>query len=218
MLTPAPRTLRGRATRDRIVGAATVLIGTMGVRATALEDVCAEARVSKSQLYHYFSNKEGLARAVVARQTERVLAAQMPPLEHLDSWQGIMEWFERLVALQERRKGIGGCPIGSLASELADHDEAARSDLVTSFDRWQGYLVRGLEQMQQRGELAAEADPQTLALATMASIQGGLVLTRTQRSTRPLRVALDAALAYLRLFDRPEPAKTAGAPTVSHTG
>jgi TetR/AcrR family transcriptional regulator, transcriptional repressor for nem operon len=213
-----PRTERGRATRDRIVASAANLIGTRGVRGTSLDGILAAAQVSKSQLYHYFSSKEDLARAVVARQTERVLAAQMPDLDHLDSWQSIAEWFDRLVALQERRHCMGGCPLGSLASELADHDEAARTDLVTSFERWQGYLVRGLEQMQQRGELAAEADSQTLALATMASIQGGLVLTRTQRSTRPLRVALDAALAYLHLFDRPEPAKTAGAPTVSHTG
>jgi AcrR family transcriptional regulator len=215
MLKPPPRTLRGQATRDRIVGGAAELIGGRGVRATSLDEVCAVAQVSKSQLYHYFSNKEDLVRAVVARQTERVLAAQMPALEHLDSWQGISEWFDRIVALQDRRRWLGGCPLGSLASELADHDEAARSDLVASFERWQWYLACGLEGIQERGELAAEADPDILALATMASIQGGLILTRTQRSSRPLRVALDAAFDYLRTFRRAPTPPSGSSPTNS---
>jgi len=197
---PEPQTDRGRATRERIVASAADLIGRRGVQATGLDQILVAAHVSKSQLYHYFTDKEDLARAVVARQTERVLAAQMPNLEHLDSWEGIAALFDRLVALQERRQCIGGCPIGSLASELADHDESARGDLVVSFERWQGYLVRGLEQMQERDELIAEADPQNLALATMVSIQGGLLLTRTQRDIHPLRVALGAALTHLRMF------------------
>ena len=54
--------------------------------------------------------------------------------------------------------------------------------------------------MRARGELVARADPATLAAATMASIQGGLLLTQTRKNARPLRVALDAALAYLRTF------------------
>jgi TetR/AcrR family transcriptional repressor of nem operon len=195
-----PETARGRATRERIVASAAELIGRQGVQGTSLDQILDGAHVSKSQLYHYFLNKEDLARAVVARQTERVLAAQMPALEHLDSWEGIASWFERLVALQERRQCIGGCPIGSLASELADHHEAARGDLVASFERWQQYLARGLAQMQERGELVSEAVPGTLALATMASIQGGLLLTQTRRDTEPLRVALAAALTHLRMF------------------
>lgn len=197
---PEPQTERGRATRERIVGRAAELIGRSGAQATSLDEVRAAALVSKSQLYHYFANKEDLVRAVVARQTERVLAAQMPELERLDSWEAIARWFDRLVALQERRHCIGGCPIGSLASELADHDAAIRGDLVESFDRWQQYLARGLAQMQERGALAGETNPEVLALATMACIQGGLLLTRIQRDTHPLRVALDAALAYLRMY------------------
>jgi hypothetical protein len=34
----------------------------------------------------------------------------------------IAAWFEALVALQDQRRCVGGCPIGSLASELADHE------------------------------------------------------------------------------------------------
>jgi TetR/AcrR family transcriptional regulator, transcriptional repressor for nem operon len=151
-------------------------------------------------LYHYFQDKGDLVRAVVARQTERVLSAQHPFLDELDSWEAIAGWFDALVALQDQRGCVGGCPIGSLASELADRDEEARRDLTASFDRWEGYFARGLARMAERGELVGSADPATLAMAVMAGIQGGLLLTQTRKVSRPLRVALDAALIYLRNF------------------
>ena len=44
------------------------------------------------------------------------------------------------------------------------------------------------------GGLPAQTDPEDLALATLAELQGGLLLTQLQRDTRPLEVALDAML------------------------
>ncbi len=205
-MTTQPKTRRGQASRERIIASAADLVGEHGVQGTSLDEVLTVARASKSQLYHYFRDKEELVRAVVARQTDRVLAVQMPLLDELDSWAAIAAWFDALVALQDQRGCIGGCPIGSLASELADRDEEARRDLVASFDRWEGYLARGLARMRERGELVAQADPATLAMAVMASIQGGLLLTQTRKTSRPLRVALDTALIYLRSFAASGPA------------
>ena len=71
---------------------------------------------------------------------------------------------------------------------------------MASFDRWEGHLAGGLARMRARGELRDAADPAALAAATMASIQGGLLLAQTRRDTRALRLALDAALAHLRTF------------------
>jgi hypothetical protein len=54
--------------------------------------------------------------------------------------------------------------------------------------------------MRSRGKLRRDADPARLATATLAAIEGGLVLTQTRRDAHQLRVALDAAYAYLRSF------------------
>ncbi|HEV2260271.1 MAG TPA: hypothetical protein VGS06_44765 [Streptosporangiaceae bacterium] len=48
--------------------------------------------------------------------------------------------------------------------------------------------------MHARGDLPASVDPDDLALATLAALQGGLLLAQVQRDTRPLEVALDAML------------------------
>ena len=76
-MTTEPKTRRGQASRERIVASATDLIAERGVQGTSLDDVLATAGASKSQLYHYFRDKEDLVRAVVARQTARVLAAMV---------------------------------------------------------------------------------------------------------------------------------------------
>ncbi|MGV7852690.1 TetR/AcrR family transcriptional regulator, partial [Mycobacterium kansasii] len=58
-------TARGAATRARIVAAAASLVQEHGVAGTSLDDVMAVTATSKSQLYHYFANKDALIREVI---------------------------------------------------------------------------------------------------------------------------------------------------------
>ena len=182
-----------------MLDAATELVFEHGVAGTTLDDVRAAANVSKGQLYHYFADKDDLVHAVIDRTVEQVLGAQ-PRLTNLSSWAAIAAWFDDLVQLQVDRHAIGGCPIGSLAGELVETDEQARTELAAGFDRWEAPLREGLRQMQADGKLRRGADPARLATATLAAIQGGLVLTQTRRDPQQLRIALDAAYAYLRSF------------------
>ena len=199
MSVPEPVTDKGRATRNRVLDAAAALVFERGVAGTALDDVRDAAGVSKGQLYHYFADKDDLVHAVIDRTVEQVLGAQ-PRLTNLSSWAAIAAWFDDLVQLQVNRHAIGGCPIGSLAGELAETDEQARTELAAGFDRWEAPLRDGLRQMQADGKVRHSADPGRLATATLAAIQGGLVLTQTRRDPQQLRIALDAAYAYLRSF------------------
>jgi AcrR family transcriptional regulator len=193
-----PRTERGRATRERIVSAAAGLVYERGIARTSLDDVIERAGVSKSQLYLYFDDRSALLREVVPHNLALVLAAQEPHLVALDSWRAIRAWLDALVELQAGGRARGGCPVGSLVGQLAETDEAARAALADSFTHWQAPLRKGLVAMQARGKLARRADPDELATATMASIQGGLLLTQVRRDPGQLAIALDAAYANLR--------------------
>lgn len=191
-------TTKGELTKARIVRATADLIAKRGVAGTSLDDVCVLTRTSKSQLYHYFPDKAALLRDVVSTQLERVLDAQRPTLDRLDSWAAIARWCDELVEGKAKLGSHGSCPIGSLVTELAEADPIARADLAAAFDRWESYLVAGLTAMQARGELIPSANPRKLAIATMASLQGGLLLGQADRSTQPVRIALDAAMRHLR--------------------
>jgi TetR/AcrR family transcriptional repressor of nem operon len=196
---PVPRlTAKGQATRKRIVAAAALLMYERGVARTSTEDVQTAAGVSASQIYHYFDSKKSLVLAVIAYQTQKMLEIQAPLLSRLDSIESLEAWRDSVVELQQRRQCAGGCPIGSLACELSEADPDARADLSDSFARWTSAIRHGLEAMQARGDLGADADPARLALATLAALQGGLLLTQTRRDTEALEAVLDAMIDRIR--------------------
>ncbi|MER6442371.1 TetR family transcriptional regulator [Streptomyces sp. NPDC001185] len=190
-----PLTPKGRATRERIVAAAARLMYERGLTEATLEDVRAAAGVSGSQIYHYFADKQALLLAVIEFQTAAVLELQEPHFARLDTMAGLRGWRDSLVDYQRRLQCRGGCPIGTLGTEVAESNPEARLAVASGFLRWESAIREGLTAMHARGEL--DADPDDLALATLAALQGGLLLTQIQREVRPLEVALDTMLDHI---------------------
>jgi AcrR family transcriptional regulator len=188
-------TRKGEETRRRIVAAAAQLMYERGLTEATLEDVRAAAGVSGSQIYHYFADKQALLLAVIDYQTEAVLEMQSPHFSRLDTMDWLRAWRDALVEFQRRLQCRGGCPIGSLGSEVAENNPQARLAVASGFLRWESAIRAGLKSMHERGEL--DGDPEDLALATLAALQGGLLLTQIQREVRPLEVALDTMLDHI---------------------
>lgn len=193
-----PTTSRGRRMRRRILETAADLMHTQGVEGTSLDEVLARSGAGKGQFYHYFENKSDLVQAVLRFQMERALFEEMPAVGHLDSWTGIRAWFDLLIEIHARRGFVGGCPVGSMAAEMADRDDTMRAQLTEAFRIKRGYIEKGLVAMRDRGALRAEADPVELASFTIAAIQGGLLLSTIEKTASPLRAALAHAYAHLR--------------------
>jgi AcrR family transcriptional regulator len=194
MGSPEPATERGRQTRERIIHAAAALVAERGVAGTSLDDVRARAHASKSQLYHYFTDRDDLMRAVAKAASDEVIDGQAELFAHLDTIDGLRAWADALVDLQRKRRARGGCPIGSLAGQLAEADEGARLELADGLERWETAIRDGLKRMADRGELRRDADPKVLAQRTLTAVQGGLLLTQIRRDPNQLRAALDGAL------------------------
>ncbi len=193
-------TPRGAATKRRIVGVAAKLIHLKGAERLSLDEVMEAAQVSKSQLYHYFANKDALVSAVIEFQSTRILDAHAASLEQLDSFEGLRAWCDAVVAANDLGGGVGGCPLGSLANELATQSEDARQQLNQSFAAWSKLIEAGLSRMRNNKTINANADPEALAGAVLAAIQGGLLLSKTARSSKPLELALDMALDHVRHY------------------
>jgi AcrR family transcriptional regulator len=80
------RVAQGAATRDALLGAARELFGTRGYAATSTDDIVQRAGVTKGALYHHYSGKEAIFRAVVEQvqqdASDRAVAAFLGD----DSW------------------------------------------------------------------------------------------------------------------------------------
>jgi TetR/AcrR family transcriptional regulator, transcriptional repressor for nem operon len=193
-------TSKGTATQERIVAAAAELMFVRGVAGTTLEQVREAAQVSSSQIYHYFASKETLVRAVIAYQSDQVVGSQEPMLAGLDTLDGIRAWRDFLLGHQRQLEYKGGCPIGALGSELAEVDALARGEVASAFSRWEAGIRGGLRAMSDRGELVPGTDPDRLATATLAAVQGALLLTQIHRDPGPLEAAMDTVIDHIQLL------------------
>ncbi len=196
-----PSTRRGRATRRRIVTVAAELMYERGVSATSIEDVLAGSGTGKSQLYHYFSSREELLAEVLDHQLDQILQEQSTFA--LSTWAGIEAWLQASALSHKTERGLRGCPLGSIVSEVLDHSDHLRSHSANAFARWESALADEFLKLQNTGQLRPDADPATLAEMTVAILQGGYLLSSTKREAAPMRNAAAAALAHLRSFAPP---------------
>jgi AcrR family transcriptional regulator len=194
-------TVKGRATRARIIDAAARLMYEHGAANTSVEDVRKAAKASGSQMSHYFADKRSLIRAVIAHQADAVMADHHDPaIGNLDSIAALRTWARLIVEQQRAQSFEGGCRLGSLAAELVESDAELRADFAAGFERWEAVLRRGLLAMQRRGDLGPEADPDALAYSLLAAAQGGYLLTQAHRDARALEAALGAAIDHIELL------------------
>ena len=194
-----PVTRRGRASRERIVERAAELFAERGIAATSVDEVLAAAGAGKGQFYHYFRGRDELAAAAVGHRCAQVVAGLTQALGGVSSLGGLEQALAGFVAGFEQL-GMPGCPIGTLAAEVAGRNEEARLAAAAGFDAWERLLADVLERMRQRGELRPEAAPAVLATGLLASIEGGMVLSQARQDMTSLRVAVEAGLAQVRAW------------------
>ena len=197
-------TPKGQRTRNRIVEAAARLIHERGVAGTTLDDIRSGARVSGSQLSHYFPGKDELVQAVIDYQAGTITGNQRQA--DLGSPEGLRAWRDTVITQVKSSEGKGGCPLGSLAGQLAETDAQARALIAAGFGQWSAAIGDGLRRLHAAGHLPDGTDPDDLAVTLLAALQGGLVLAQLQRDTRPLETAIDTLLELTRISRQDTPA------------
>lgn len=191
--------------REQILTVATRLMAVRGYHRTALDDVLRESGTGKGNFYHYFHSKEELGYAIldrlVQRFTERVLIpifgdSRRPPLAQVEAF------FEELLAAQRARNCVGGCPIGNLATELADAHEGFRQRLAGVFDGWRQHLAGALSRARAEGTLRPDVDPDRLARFLVAALEGAILLTKVQKDIGVFEHCLAELRRHLALYRR----------------
>jgi len=192
-----PRTGRGRASRERIVERAAGLFAERGIAGTSVDEVLAAAKAGKGQFYHYFRNRDELAAAAVGYRCAQVVDGLTDALGDVSSLAGLEQALAAFIAGFEQM-GMPGCPIGTLAAEIADRNEDARRQAAAGFEAWEQLLADALERMRQRGELRADTEPVALATGLLASIEGGMALSQARKDIASLRIAVETGLGQVR--------------------
>ena len=91
-------------------------------------------------------------------RAETLLAQQRRRLEKVESLRGLELWRDEMVERNALRDGAYGCPLGSIANEIADHHEDTRRIIATHFDEWLQMLIDAIDRLRTIGILRADAD------------------------------------------------------------
>ncbi|OBF34039.1 TetR family transcriptional regulator [Mycobacterium sp. ACS1612] len=189
-------TVKGRATRQRIIEGAAAEIRENGVAIATLDDIRARTRTSKSQLFHYFPDgKEQLLLAVAEHEAQMVLQDQQPYLGALTSWAAWQRWRDAVV--DRYRKQGQHCPLAVLMSEIGRTTPGAQAVTAALMRKWHGEIAAGVRYMQLQAKVDARFDADRIAAALLAGIQGGVGVLLATGDLSYLEAALDVGIESL---------------------
>lgn len=173
------------------------LFAEKGYETTSVADILKSAGANSGSLYHFFPTKQDLLLEVLRRYRDGIGPMLLQP-----AWKDVSDPIERVFALLAayRRMLVStecayGCPIGSLALELHEPDPPVRALIHENFEGW----VSAVEQCYRDAaeHLPSSADFRALALFTLTTMEGGVMLARSARTPAPFDEAVAALRDYI---------------------
>ena len=187
------------SSKASMVRSAATLIRTRGVNATSFSEVVAESGAPRGSIYHHFpAGKKQLAETAIRWTSERVIAHQRQ--SRATTAAGVLECFIdmwRQVVLASH--GAAGCVVAGVAIDTVADEGDLIGVVRTTFRSWVDLLAGQLKAV---GVPAKRAS--SIALATVAGMEGALILCRAEANSRPLETV---AAELLRLLPSEPPAR-----------
>jgi TetR/AcrR family transcriptional repressor of nem operon len=189
-------------TRDRIVYAAMRLFAQKGYGSTSVADILHAAEVNSGSLYYFFPGKQDVLLGVLKAYRHGIRPLLLDP-----EWRDIDDPIDRVFALlaSYRRRLVASnclyaCPIGSVALEMHEPDPPVRKLLQANFEAWtaaveQCYLAAG-------SRFPTGVDRHALAVFTLTTMEGAVMLARTARSLTPFDAAVRALREHIDSLER----------------
>jgi len=177
--------------RNDIVDRTIKLMLTGGYDGTSMAQIADACGIRKASLYHHFPDKDALVLAAIEQ-----IHAHFNEHIFVIAWCSGRDARQKLRALNKATFQFfdgreGGCLLGNLVLELMERAPQFQDPLRRYFDEWAAAIAHLFESAHSR------AKARHLAFATLAQIQGAIMLMRLYQDAGHLRRALAATLEVL---------------------
>lgn len=187
-----------KSNREIALQSATALFLSKGYLVTSMDDIVAESKVSKTNIYYYFKSKEELLSAIIERLTSRydALIAHIASQAELP----VMERLTRLmqVLIEQDIECLGGCPFLTLYTQTPLDSRAVRSQISLFFAKQLTVLEGLLAEGKETKEFNDSLHPQQTAALILSTIEGGLFLQHAQPESNILLQSLHTLASMLK--------------------
>jgi TetR/AcrR family transcriptional regulator, transcriptional repressor for nem operon len=187
---------KGEATRERIAARAAEVFNVRGVAGASLADLMAATGLQKGGIYNHFASKEQLALAAFDHAAA-VLERRFAPAWEAGGLATLRAFVETFRSYGARPPLAGGCPVLNTAVESDDTDPLLRDRARAVAEAWRARLVAAVAAGKAAGEIRPGVDAEALATVLVATLEGGLMLTKLAGNPAHLEHAAAHLLAYL---------------------
>jgi TetR/AcrR family transcriptional repressor of nem operon len=168
--------------KTRFLDVALKVIRSKGYAATSVEDICAEAKLTKGSFFHHFGSKEELGVAAAdhwSRVTDGLFAAA--------PYQLIKDPLQRLLAYVDFRAAIlkgelpeFTCLVGTMVQEVYETHPRIRDACDRSISNHAANVEKIIAEAMALYRIKATWTASSLALHTQAVLQGAFILAKSK--------------------------------------
>ena len=188
--------------RDKLLEAAVKLIRAQGYSATSVDELCAEAGVTKGAFFHHFPSKEALGEAAAHYWSASTGAffAEAPFQHHARAIDRVLGYIDLRLTLLSGPPEAFSCVAGTMVQERfgesAPIREACRDSIMGNARMIEPHIAAALAEAGVQGQSAA-----SLARHIQAVIQGAFILAKTQSGEKAVDMAREQLLHLRRYFE-----------------
>jgi TetR/AcrR family transcriptional repressor of nem operon len=186
-----------RAVKERLVDAGTELVRRNGYVATTVDEICAEAGVTKGAFFHHFPNKEALAKSCLRAWGEGIAAmeAAAPFRSAADPVARALGCMDFYIDLFRGSKLRMSCLAGTTVQEVAETHPALRDAANACFTGAAGRFKALLDDAARSRR--KRLDTASLARLWIATLQGSIILGKASRDDAVIAESLGHVRRYV---------------------
>ena len=203
MATETTKSVRGEATRRRIVEQSAAVFNRHGYSGTSMSDLMAVTGLEKGGLYRHFESKQELAAAAFDYAWETVNEPRRRGLEDCETSLEKLLLLVKNFVEQPPRTLPGGCPLLNTAVENDDGNPVLRGKARAALDQWRGSIAEIVRTGQRKRELRRDVDATAVATLVIASLEGAVMMSRMEQTREPLFTVGRHLAAYLESLKIP---------------
>lgn len=190
---------KGEQTRLNVIAASFELFNRNGYTNTSMDDITRATGVKKGNLYFHFSSKEDLGVEVLDTARREYFSYLRSSLKSESPSENIKNLLEAVFRFHRKKNFEGGCIFGNIALEMADLSNRLSGVVRGVLDEWVLLMEDLLTAAENKGEIKLFVSPDVTARHIVATIEGGIMMSRLSKKGRELRECIDAVFAMLEI-------------------
>jgi len=189
----------GYITKNMVIKKAIALFHTKGICDTSIKDIQEATGLTKGSLYFHFQSKDELIIEALKTAGNEFIEFIITSLSGKTPGRALDNFLKRVLKKHKDTGFVGGCIFGNTALEMSDKHSEVVKVLKDIFQKWKNILTKTISEAQKNSEIRTDLSPSELATIVIQLIEGGIMLSRLEKSQTPLALSIKAIRTLLEL-------------------